>query len=134
VRRPDVGLALRSIPATIASMKNAMKRMSTCGSLAGALLLAAPLPLCAQGQPRPFTNTLSNTTPLAFGMDADTVSSVLGAPLAYVRGAPGNETFMVIRNVNGQGFLFRNDPLYLQFRKGRLSGWKGDWSRPWLRP
>jgi hypothetical protein len=128
------GLALRDIPATIAPMNNAMKRILTCGHLAGALLLAGPLPLYAQSQPRPFTTTLSNTTPLAFGMDADTVSSVLGVPLAYVRGTPGNETFMVIRNVNGQGFLFRNDPLYLQFRKGRLTGWKGDWSRPWLRP
>jgi hypothetical protein len=22
--------------------------------------------------------------------------------------------------------------LYLQFRKGRLAGWKGDWGRNWM--
>ncbi len=115
-------------------MNDVMKQLLTCCGLGGSLLLAAPLPLSAQSHPRPFTTTLSNTTPLTFGMDADTVSNVLGVPLAYVQGTPGNETFMVIRTVNGQGFLFRNDPLYLQFRKGRLTGWKGDWSRPWLRP
>ena len=81
---------------------------------------------------RPFTTSLSNNTPLVFGMDAETVARVLHAPLTYVQGAPGDETFMVIRNTNGDGFLFRNDPLYLQFRKGRLTGWKGDWSRKWM--
>ncbi len=80
----------------------------------------------------PFTSTLSNTTPLAFGMDAESAATALGAPLTYVSGSPGNETFAVIRMVNGDGFLFRKDPLYLQFRHGRLTGWKGDWSRGWL--
>jgi len=80
----------------------------------------------------PFTATLSNTTPLRFGMDAWNVEAALGAPLTYVSGSPGNETFAVMRMVNGDGFLFRKDPLYLQFRGGRLTGWKGDWSRGWL--
>lgn len=83
-------------------------------------------------QPRPFTTTLSNTTPLAYGMTADDAATALGTPLTYVKGKPGNETFVVIRKVNGNGFSYRDDPLFLQFRKGRLTGWKGDWNRNWM--
>ena len=103
-------------------------------TLSAALALAlAASPANAQEPARlPFTATLSNTAPLAFGMDRESVAAALGAPLTYVRGSPGNETFVVIRMVNGDGFLFRKDPLYLQFRHGRLTGWKGNWSRDWL--
>ena len=106
-------------------------------ALASCLALAASavLPSFARAQDAvrlPFTSTLSNTTPLAFGMDAESAAAALGSPLTYVGGSPGNETFVVIRMVNGDGFLFRKDPLYLQFRHGRLTGWKGDWSREWL--
>ena len=38
----------------------------------------------------------------------------------------------VIRNVGGSRWSFRDDPLYLQFRSGRLTGWKADWSRNWM--
>lgn len=92
---------------------------------------AAQAPAPAPGAP-PFTSTLSNTIPLAFGMDTQTAAAVLGTPLTYVSGKPGNEVYMVIRKVNGNGFWFRDDPLYLQFRKGRLTGWKGDWDRRWM--
>ncbi len=81
---------------------------------------------------RPFTSTLSNNIPLAFGMDADTASRALGLPLTYVSGRPGAEILMAVQPVNGDGFMSRYDPLYLQFRKGRLTGWKGNWSRPWM--
>jgi len=106
-------------------------------ALASCLVLAAStaLPISAWAQDtvrRPFTSALSNTAPLAFGMDAESAAAALGSPLTYVKGSPGNETFVVIRMVNGDGFLFRKDPLYLQFRHGRLTGWKGDWSREWL--
>jgi len=100
-----------------------------------ALVALAAMPTFARAQETvrpPFTASLSNTNPLAFGMDAASVAATLGSPLTYVSGSPGNETFAVIRMVNGDGFLFRKDPLYLQFRHGRLTGWKGDWSRGWL--
>ena len=104
---------------------------ASCMALAANVALSSSA--TAQGNPRPpFTATLSNTMPLAFGMDEESVAAALGAPLTYVSGTPGNETFAVIRMVNGDGFLFRKDPLYLQFRDGRLTGWKGDWSRGWL--
>ena len=81
---------------------------------------------------RPFTSTLSNNVPLEFGMDAEAASRALGLPLTYVSGKPGDEILMVVQPVNGDGFMWRNDPLYLQFRKGRLTGWKGNWSRGWM--
>jgi hypothetical protein len=58
-----------------------------------------------------------NGASLFFGMNADEVSQALGVPLYYVRGRPGNELLLATSN----------DGLYLQFRKGRLTGWKGDW-------
>jgi hypothetical protein len=85
-----------------------------------------------QLSPSPFTTTLSNTTPLVFGMSADDATAALGQPLAYVSGRPGDEVFLVYRSVGHSNWTFRADPLYLQFRGGRLTGWKGDWSRNWM--
>ena len=73
-----------------------------------------------------------NNTPLTFGMNAQEASLALGATLIYVRGRPGNEMFLALPNVKGSALSDRRDGLYLQFRRGRLDGWKGDWgtSRP----
>jgi hypothetical protein len=60
-------------------------------------------------------------------MDPDEVSRALGTPLNYVSGSPGNEMFVALPNVAGSALSFRKDGLYLQFRKGKLMGWKGDW-------
>jgi hypothetical protein len=79
-----------------------------------------------------FTATLSNTTPLAFGMEAEDAARALGMPLNYVSGKPGDEIFLVFRPVGGSGFFNRRDRLYLQFRHGRLAGWKGDWGSNWM--
>ena len=68
-----------------------------------------------------------NTVPLTLGMNADEAAQALGVPLNYVRGRPGNELLLAIPNVKGSALSFRSDGLYLQFRKGRLTGWKGDW-------
>jgi hypothetical protein len=75
---------------------------------------------------------LSNNTPLAFGMDAEAASRALGTPLNYISGRPGNEIYLTFRNVGGSGLFFIKDRLYLQFRKGRLAGWKGDWGHNWM--
>jgi hypothetical protein len=80
----------------------------------------------------PFTTTLSNHTPLVFGMDEATAAHALGMPLSYVSGRPGNEIFLAFRSYGGSGLFDRRDRLYLQFRKGRLTGWKGDWGRNWM--
>jgi len=70
-----------------------------------------------------------NGVPLSFGMNPDEASQALGVPLNYLRGRPGNELFVVIPNVRGSALSRRSDGLYLQFRNGRLTGWKGDWGR-----
>jgi hypothetical protein len=96
-------------------------------------LLAAVAPASAQSAPdAPFTATLSNTTPLVFGMAADDATRALGVPMTYISGRPGNEIYLAIRTFGGSGFFDRRDQLYLQFRKGRLTGWKGDWGRNWM--
>ena len=51
----------------------------------------------------------------------------LGVPLSYVRGKTGNELLIALPNVKGAALSSRSDGLYLQFRKGKLTGWKGDW-------
>ena len=103
------------------------------------LLITAATPAGAQGlpplggpYPPPFTATLSNNTPLVFGMGAEEASAALGVPLNYVRGRPGDEIFLAFRNVGGSELFFKKDRLYLQFRKGRLAGWKGDWGHNWM--
>jgi hypothetical protein len=68
-----------------------------------------------------------NGAQLNFGMNAEQASQALGVPLNYVRGRPGDELLLAIPNVKGSALSTRSDGLYLQFRKGRLEGWKGDW-------
>lgn len=82
--------------------------------------------------PPPFTATLSNNTPLAFGMGAEDAARALGTPLNYVSGRPGEEIYLAFRNVGGSGLFIKKDRLFLQFRKGRLAGWKGDWGHNWM--
>ena len=103
--------------------------------LALAGFVAASAPAGAQPLPwpaPPFNLTLSNNTPLAFGMPPADAARALGTPLAWVSGTRGNEIYLAIRDVGGGGFFDRRDKLFLQFRQGRLTGWKGDWGRNWM--
>jgi len=77
--------------------------------------------------------TRSNTAPLAFGMTADEASAALGLPLAYHSGRPGSEIFIAAGPAGIPGFYPVDYGIALQFRRGRLTGWKKDWrlSRPW---
>jgi hypothetical protein len=65
--------------------------------------------------------------PLTFGMTPEQASQALGVQLFYVRGRPGDELLVALPNVSGATLASRSDGLYLQFRRGQLSGWKGDW-------
>lgn len=67
------------------------------------------------------------STPLNFGMSTEQAAQALGVPLNYVRGRPADELFLALPNVKGATLASRSDGLYLQFRRGRLAGWKGDW-------
>ena len=81
---------------------------------------------------RPFVETLSNNTPLAFGMDAEQAARVLGQKLQYVKGRPGNEIYLALRNIGGSGLIPYRHRLFLQFRHGRLAGWKEDYGENWM--
>ena len=106
--------------------------------IAIALLLAAGTATTADARkpfvtrPDTFTATLSNNTPLVFGMGVDEAQRALGTPFTYVRGRPGNEIFLTFRDIGGSGLTLHRDRLYLQFRKGRLAGWKADWGENWM--
>ena len=117
-----------------------MSRKPAALLLIGAVSVVAAVPAGAQrfvpqGAPPfspPFVATLSNNTPLAFGMDQQQAAQALGTPMNYIAGRPGDEVFLVFRHHGGSGFFNRQDRLYLQFRRGRLAGWKGDWGRNWM--
>jgi hypothetical protein len=102
----------------------------------GAVLLS--MSVSAQAEPfgtmprLPFVATLSNNTPLAFGMDAGQTARALGEPLQYVRGRPGNEIYLALRNIGGSGLIPHRHRLFLQFRHGRLAGWKEDYGENWM--
>ena len=79
----------------------------------------------------PYYDLRSNVVPLEFGMTPEAVAAALNAPLAYVSGRRGSEIYYAERpSVSG---LYNYDrQLWLQFRKGHLTGWKNDWDRrPW---
>ncbi|MBN8960304.1 MAG: hypothetical protein J0H71_04165 [Rhizobiales bacterium] len=79
-------------------------------------------------RPPPFVATLSNHAPLVFGMNPTEAADALRTPLTYVRGRRGNEIYLAVRDIGGSLFFPRRDHLYLQFRRGHLTGWKGDWN------
>jgi hypothetical protein len=115
-----------------------MKRIHASVMFAMAIGASAPAQAQTfswQGPPPfspPFVATLSNNTPLAFGMDESQAAQALGTPLNYISGRPGEEIFLVFRHNGGSAFFNRQDRLYLQFRRGRLAAWKGDWGRNWM--
>ena len=102
---------------------DAMARRLNVGLVTAGFALAGLLIASAPGAAQP----ASSPTSLAFGMSIDEASAVLGVPLSYVRGTPGNELLLALPNVKGSALSIRSDALFLQFRRGRLSGWKGDW-------
>ncbi len=94
------------------------------GVILGAVIWIAA---SASGVMSPARAQQSNNTPLAFGMNVEEASRALGTTFIYVRGRPGNEMLLALPNVKGSALSDRQDGLYLQFRHGKLSGWKGDW-------
>jgi hypothetical protein len=70
--------------------------------------------------------------PLVFGMTQQQVEKVVQAPLVYLSGARGSERFLVDRPASVPGFYPVDTSIVLQFRRGRLTGWRRDWQmRPY---
>jgi hypothetical protein len=73
----------------------------------------------------------SNTYPLAFGMTPPEASAALGLPLTRYPGR--SEIYLAYGTPRIPGFYPSDSAIALQFRNGRLTGWKKDWQmrRPW---
>jgi hypothetical protein len=82
---------------------------------------------CLAGLPAKAQQLTPPNIPLTFGMTPDQAAQALGVQLYYVRGRPGDELLVALPDVKGAALASRSDGLYLQFRHGHLSGWKGDW-------
>ncbi|MDR3469963.1 MAG: hypothetical protein P4M07_28895 [Xanthobacteraceae bacterium] len=78
------------------------------------------------------TPLVPSRPPLAFGMSPDDVAAALQTSLVYVSGSRGNEIF--VATLPGEALFPRGDRLFVKFRKGQLSGWKGDWTIAWVGP
>ncbi|HKD25579.1 MAG TPA: hypothetical protein VKC66_06645 [Xanthobacteraceae bacterium] len=73
----------------------------------------------------------SNALPLAFGMTPEAASAALENPLTPVVGRRGSEIYYAEGISVATGFIIRErERLWLQFRRGRLTGWRYDWDRP----
>ena len=68
-----------------------------------------------------------NTLPLAFGMTVEQAGAAMGVPLIYYSGRGGSEIYVAYGKERIPGFYPADAALALQFRKGRLTGWKWDW-------
>jgi hypothetical protein len=68
-----------------------------------------------------------STLPLAFGMTPQDAATALGTPLIHERGRRGNEVFYAERPALTPGFFRVDRRVWLQFRRGCLTGWKSDW-------
>ena len=70
--------------------------------------------------------------PLVFGMTKEQVVQVVQAPLIYLSGPRDSERFLVQRVSTVPGIYPVDTRIVLQFRRGRLTGWRRDWQmRPY---
>jgi hypothetical protein len=73
----------------------------------------------------------SNALPLAVGMTPEAAAVALGNPLTPLAGRRGSDIYYAEGTSVATGFIVRErERLWLQFRRGRLTGWKYDWDRP----
>ena len=105
------------------AMRSGSFRKLMIGTTAALLTFAG----VALAQAQAVVTTTPPNIPIMFGMTPEQASVALGVPLQYVAGPPGDEMLLALPNVKGTTLAKRSDGLYLQFRRGRLTGWKGDW-------
>ena len=58
--------------------------------------------------------------------------NLLSLPECKYQREQHQQIHLAFRNIGGGGLFFHKDRLYLQFHKGRLAGWKGDWGHNWM--
>lgn len=70
--------------------------------------------------------------PFMFGMTPEQVEALVQAPLIRLSGSRGSERYMVQRLSTVPGFYPIDTRIILQFRRGKLTGWRRDWQmRPY---
>jgi hypothetical protein len=69
----------------------------------------------------------SNTMPLAFGMSPQQAEAALGEPLIYHSGRGGSKIYVASGPTGIPGYYRADTTVALQFRKGRLTGWKSNY-------
>lgn len=95
-----------------------------------ALLIAFTLMLAVPSARAGYVRTYND--PLVFGMTPQEVEQIVQAPLIYLSGRPGSERYLVQRLSTVPGIYPVDGRLVLQFRRGRLTGWRRDWQmRPY---
>ncbi len=90
--------------------------------IAFALLAALPAQAGYGGRNFGFYND-----PLVFGMTKEQVANIVQAPLIYLSGPRDSERYLVERPATVPGFYPADTHIVLQFRRGRLTGWRRDW-------
>jgi len=79
----------------------------------------------------PNSGVRSNALPLAFGMTPEAAADALGTPLVQLPGRRNSGVYYTERTTLATGFIIHDrQPLWLQFRRGQLTGWKYNWDRP----
>jgi len=70
--------------------------------------------------------------PFVFGMSKEEVARIAAAPLIYLSGSRGSERYLIERRATVPGLYPVDTHIVLQFRRGRLTGWRRDWQmRPY---
>jgi hypothetical protein len=66
---------------------------------------------------------------LHFGMSTEEAAATFGASMVYVTERHGGEIYLVRGPAPIPGIYppYVEERLYLQFRKGKLTGWKNEW-------
>ena len=65
--------------------------------------------------------------PFVFGMTPEQVEQLVQAPLIYLSGPRGSERYLVQRLSTVPGWYPVDTRIVLQFRRGKLTGWRRDW-------
>jgi hypothetical protein len=68
-----------------------------------------------------------NTAPFAFRMHPQDAANALGVPIHQLRGRHRSEVFVTVRTIPVPRAYPVDEATALQFRNGRLTGWKQDW-------
>jgi hypothetical protein len=77
----------------------------------------------------PYFDRGSNARPLEFGMNPEAAAAALNTKLIPLAGRNGSQVYYAEVPSSIPGFTNYQDQIWLEFRRGRLTGWNNDWQR-----